>query len=85
MQCIETQSTQIGNSQSTFKRQNHAASFAKVFDGRKQPIFTKHGRTFKYWKPAKQLRQFYFGTCGCGANNFSLKGFSWAQAKKSIG
>ena len=38
MKCIETQSTQIGSSHGISKRQNHAASFAKVLDGRKQPI-----------------------------------------------
>jgi integrase len=53
MKCIETQSTQIASAQIAVKRQNHAVSFAKVFDGRKQPIRGLWERNGRYYAQLK--------------------------------
>jgi integrase len=53
MKCIETQSTHIASVQSAVKRQNGTASFAKVLDGRKQPIRGLWKRNGRYYAQLK--------------------------------
>jgi len=75
MKCIETQSTQIAAIQSAVKRQNRTASFAKVLDGRKQPIrglWKRNGRFYAQLKVENAITAIRLGQTG-GTGNVAAR------------